>query len=274
MTTLTYDPALHLRLSSVKVPYKDSTGRRVPGVTTVLEALGKDFKDWAAGLEREAVLAYLDEAAGSCESAAAVPAATRTLVSHFLGDRHAHSLVRQATADVGSVAHGRICAHLTGRTLWEDGLPPAALDQSRDILDRFLRWHDAAGLVPVASELGIVDDEWGVGGTLDYLATDRNGLLVLTDFKTGNANRGWPYDEVHAQCAAYAALAERAQRGPVARVQAVRVGREAGSPVQCHPFSREEMDAGLALFLAARSAHHAKLALARAKRASAKGRAA
>lgn len=272
MTALTYDPNVHLRLSSVKAPYKDSTGKRVPGVTTVLSSLGKDaLLDWAAKLEREAVLRYVDEAADTCETPASVANATRTLVRHFLGDRYAHSISRQASADVGSVGHGRIAAWLTGRTLWEEGLPPAALAQSLDILERFQSWYDAHGFVCVVSELAIVNDEWGVGGTLDYVGRDKEGRVVLLDFKTSNASAWWPYDETFAQVATYEALWGRARQPAVDRVLAVRVGREKGSAVQEREVSVNERAAGLALFEGALAVHKAKNALARARRSTKKG---
>ena len=270
-TTTTFDPAVHVRLDREKVPYKNSEGKRVPGVTTVNANLSKPaLVDWAAELEREAVLGYCDEASASCDNPRGVADATRTLVAHFLGNRYAHSVARQHAADVGHIAHGRIAAFLSGKSLWTDDLPPDAVERSVAPFQRFLAWKEDNGFTSVASELSIVDDDLGVGGTLDWLAIDRDGRLVLVDFKTSKASSGWPYDETFAQVAAYEHLAnldEVAAREPVSRVIVLRLGKDEREWMQERPVSPAELEAGWALFQGALAVHNARNALARAKRA-------
>jgi len=233
---------MKLDLKAPHQKYFHADGKQVCGVTTYLGVLGKDaLMPWAAKMEREGILAWF--AAGK---------QWWDLPKPYFYAGHTSK-----AADLGTIAHARIEAWLHGTTLDPSGLDEALYAASLAPLERFQEWWDGEGLTLVASEEQLVHPELRYGGTIDFVARDRGGKLVLGDIKTTKANRDWPYPTVIAQVAAYRELWEK-HGEPISRVVVVRVGKTEDDLGQQVWLSPAKLDAGMRLFLAAKDAYEAQ----------------
>lgn len=169
------------------VAYRDAAGKRVPSVTTIT---GR-FKDsggliaWAHKQGMDGV--SLDDA-------------------------------RQPAMDAGSLVHSMVEASVHGGDVEEVlrlGLPygPNGPDvefeaKVRAAFGAYSAWAGSEILRVVATEVPLVHSTLGYGGTLDGMALDHAGRLVVLDWKTSNS----VYVDMLAQLAAYREL-WRDQRG-------------------------------------------------------------
>lgn len=235
---------MRLDLKAPHQKYFHADGKQVVGVTTYLNVLGKDaLMPWAAKEEREGVIQWFKDGKQFWD----------------LPKPYFYAGKRDKAADLGTIAHARIEAWLHKTTLDPEGLDEALYAASLAPLERFCEWWDGEGLTLVSSEEQLVHPELRYGGTLDFVARDRAGKLVLGDIKTTKANQSWPYPTVIAQVAAYRALWEQS-RFPIkiGRVVVVRVGKtpeDLGQQVWLTP---KKLDAGMRLFLAAKDAYEAQ----------------
>ena len=170
--------------------YKNAAGKRIPGVTTVLNLLAKPallrwaWKEGKEGRELEAS--------------------------------------RQVAADIGTVAHALCEAHLRGMELDRENITPETVGKAETSFLRFLEWFDTAHLTVVATEVQLVSERMQVGGTADLVAQTTDGALWLADLKTGKAI----YDEMYVQAATYAAMWEEVHSTRIERVYLVRIPKE------------------------------------------------
>lgn len=115
--------------------------------------------------------------------------------------------------DAGTVAHAMVEA-------WIHGEDPNShlqlLDNRRDVQDaaakafeNFLEWWAGSGLRIQATELALVSETGGYGGTIDAIALDAKGRLVILDWKTANSL----YADHLTQVAAYGMLYEETHPG-------------------------------------------------------------
>lgn len=258
---------MKLDLNAPHQKYFHADGKQVVGVTSYLGVLGKDaLMPWAAKMEREGVREHVVRAASKLEDSLAldhnafdsgdIEAFFATLPKPYFYAGHTSK-----AADLGTIAHAHIEAWLTGRELDPEGLDPALYEQALDPLKRFTDWWESEGMTLVVSEQQLVHEQYRYGGTIDFVARDRDGNVVLGDIKTTKANKSWPYDTVIAQVAAYEQLWNarvEAPNGPVERVVVVRVGKEASDPGQRVWLDSRKREAGWALFRAAQAAYEAK----------------
>jgi len=240
---------MRLDLKAPHQKYFHKDGKQVVGVTTLLGVLGKDaLMPWAAKMEREGILAWF--AAGK---------QTWDLPKPYFYAGHTSK-----AADLGTIAHARIEAWLHGTTLDPHGLDEGLYAAAAAPQTRFQEWWDGEGLTLVASEEQLVHPELRYGGTIDFVARDRDGKLVLGDIKTTKANRDWPYPTVIAQVAAYRELWDLKEcgppweRDPISRVVVVRVGKTEEDLGQQVWLSEKKLAAGMRLFLAAKDAYEAQ----------------
>lgn len=241
--------------------YRNAAGKRLPGVTTILGNLDKPaLRGWYADMERRHAVAWAE--AVFLERLTSATEFGRALRER-LGEKWAADVKKDRAADIGTVTHARCEAFLHGVELDEEGLDSELLRKS---LNGFLRFQEVwarEGLVMVASELQMVSESMQVGGTADIIARDPSGLLVLRDLKTSKASKWWPYDEVFAQTAAYAAMYEELRGERIARIEVDRIGKEEGDPGQTYVVSDGERAAGLKLFRAALDVHNARKEIGR-----------
>lgn len=117
--------------------------------------------------------------------------------------------VRDAAADVGTLAHALIEEYITERAPHLETVPvdreeysPAHLKLALNAFDAFLNWAETWEIdfesPEVRSEKRLVSEWYQFGGTLDWIAPLK-GELVLIDFKTSNGL----YVEHRIQLAAY-----------------------------------------------------------------------
>lgn len=239
---------MKLDLSAPHQRYTLADGSYATGVTTVLGVLNKGaLMPWAAKVEREFVAAHF--ARGG--DAATLPR------------QYAYAAESGRAADLGTVAHAHIEAWLTERELDTEGLPEGMWEAALPAFDRFKSWWDGMGLELVASEWQGVSEAYRYGGTIDFVARKKDGTLLLGDIKTSKANKAWPYPTVIAQVAAYRQMWQENGKGDVGEVHVVRVGKTAEDRGQYVRITERDLDAGWALFKAARAAYDALAVLER-----------
>lgn len=131
-------------------------GRRVPSVTTILGNLGwgqENLLRWAANLGLQGV-DYEQE--------------------------------RNRAADIGTVAHELIAAHLLGRKPNVDGYDPDLIEAARPCLRAYQAWAKDHKIKLLASEVPLVSSALRYGGTFDAVVRMNDSETVLVDFKSSN----------------------------------------------------------------------------------------
>ena len=231
--------------------YKLASGEVVPGVTSILGVLAKPaLIQWAASMERDGILAHLEDIRETYGD-----------LGHFdaskLPAAYYHATKRDKAADLGTVIHARIEAWHRGEELEPDGIPPEMFVQSAFGFSRYLEWWNAGGFKLVASEHQMVSEDLRAGGTMDVLARDAEGRLVLVDIKSTKPSKWWPYPEAKSQTSVYSYMAQALWDEKVSRVIVVRVGSSEGDELQTYELDMAERAAGMKLFTAARAAYDA-----------------
>ena len=168
-----------------------ATGKkqRVASVTTLLNQAAKpQLVKWAARAAAEYAGDHWDDLAG-------MPLSERVRRITTGPD-----LARDKAAARGTQIHAWAEDLLAGR-------PVEVPDEHTATVTGLARWWEASGWTAARSEAQVWDVEdpdcgfCGYAGTADLIATDRDGRLVLADFKTGAGV--WP--DAAVQVAAYAA---------------------------------------------------------------------
>lgn len=236
---------MKLDLNAPHQTYRDSQGRPLVGTTTALGALGKDaLIAWAAKVEREGCVRHLAEH-GTLDT---------------LPKPYFHKTESGDAKVLGSIVHARCEAWLKGMSLSPEGLPEGLYAASLAPYDRFRQWFDGAGLTPYESELqlSILDGayEASYGGTIDFVAKDANGELVMGDIKTTGSKRGWPYPTVIAQVGAYDNLWRVNRDEGMARHVVYRSGKDKDDLGQQVWLPWDVVYTGYRLFETALSAYH------------------
>jgi len=158
----------------IHTQYKDAEGKKVPGVTTVLNSvLAKPaLIKWAYGLGVKGI------------------------------DMDGY---RDALADVGTLAHRMILDHLRGDKTDTANCPKDQVDLAENCFIKYLEWEKAHKVEPIIVEEPLVSAIHGYGGTPDFYGRI-DGVFTLMDFKTGKAI----YDDFWYQIGGYdLLLAER-----------------------------------------------------------------
>jgi hypothetical protein len=105
-----------------------------------------------------------------------------------------------------------------------DNLPPESVDKAENALLAFYQWRDAFQLTVLETEVALVSQEYGYGGTIDYVA-EVNGARVIVDLKTS----GGIYGDMWVQLAAYGELwKENHPDDPIAGYYILRIDKETG----------------------------------------------
>lgn len=199
-----------------KAGYRDSSGARVPSVTTVLGRAKESngLIGWAWKCGRDGIT--LDEA-------------------------------RRGTADVGSCVHDLIEADIHGGDL--DGVRYRYAEQGvhLDAVERafngYLRWREESRLTITATEVPLALARYG--GTIDAMARDERGRLWVVDWKTSAS----VYVDYLAQLAAYADLWAICRGETPVGARLLRVSK--GGSVHEHRYEREHLALGWQYFEAA-----------------------
>ena len=148
--------------------YKNSSGERVPGVTTILGLLDKPaIHYWIADITKQG---------------------------------YDWTKYRDDKGDIGSLAHAMIMAELKGEVIDTLEYSKVQIDQAENCYLSWLEWRKGRGMKHICIETPLVSERHQFGGTPDYLGWI-DGLLVLGDYKTGGIWR-----EAYIQTCAYREL--------------------------------------------------------------------
>jgi len=160
--------------------------------------------------------------------------------------------VRDAAADVGTLAHYHIMQHVKGEPLDDAYVSEFSVQDGQmalTCLQRYLEWASTVGLEPVSSELGLVDEVCKVGGTIDMLATIQ-GANALVDFKT---SKGVYADHV-VQVAAYRHMVMHERDVDIPAVYLVRLPKD-GADFEVHRYGPAVLDDAYEVFAHLRAIH-------------------
>lgn len=148
---------------------------------------------------------------------------------------------RDKAADAGTHAHAMIECHLKGLPEPDaDGISPELLAKAEGCYIAFLEWTRTHEFKPVESELMLVSEKHGFGGTLDIASVI--GDLIICDIKT---SRG-VYLAHKIQVAAYGLLwNEEYPERPICGYRILRLGPEGDFSDHYMP----NLDAELKMFL-------------------------
>ncbi len=180
-------------------PYKDRNGKRVPGVTTVIGGnLG-----WNKG-----ALMYWAWNEG-------------------VNGRNFRDTSQKA-ADIGTIAHAMVEAELKGKD-WKKivdlrNVTDEMIDKAENAYLAWLEWARTVNFTLVQSELSLVHDEMGYGGTIDIAAIKNETCIV--DLKTSNS----VYPDHKIQLAAYGELYNyNFPEDPITAYYLLKLGKDDGS---------------------------------------------
>lgn len=156
-------------------------GKFVPGVTTILQCIGKPaLVPWAAGCASDHWLAEIK--LGNIDYTAIHKAA-----------KSAHRKKAQAAANIGQNVHDYAECYFKQRTL-----PILMTDQAKRGAEAFHKWLDKFNVKIKASERRVFSKQYYYAGTCDFVA-EVDGILGVGDIKTSSGI----YPEMRFQTAAY-----------------------------------------------------------------------
>ena len=110
--------------------------------------------------------------------------------------------VSKEACDIGTLAHFYIECFLNQQVADLSDYTQEERDKALVCYSKFVDWWDEQGLVSVATEIQLVNEEYRYGGTIDLIAERNNGDFVLLDFKTSKKIS----DSYWRQAAGYAQL--------------------------------------------------------------------
>jgi hypothetical protein len=175
------------KVSRAHTKYRLKDGTLIPGVTTVLGVLAKPaLIKWANNLGLQGIDSnkYVD-----------------------------------AAARIGTLAHYLVECHLAKTEPVLDDYSKSEIDQAENAFLKYLEWEKQHDVRVVFSEIPLVSEIYGYGGTIDCYASI-DGKPGLLDFKTGKAI----YNEHLIQLAAYKQLLNEGDH-IVDSVRIIRIGR-------------------------------------------------
>jgi hypothetical protein len=180
-----------LKAAKAHIIYKTSDNETVPGGSTISK-VGEDMNflvDWAHKLGLEGIN---------------------------------HKKVTDYAADVGSVAHFFIECWFSGDQPDVSEFSRSAIDVASMVFEKFKKAWDKNQLTLVSSEVSLVSDSLRYGGTLDIVARDKDGQLVLGDIKS----QPRIYGAVYRQLAGYENLWNERNTEKIERRVVFRFGKE------------------------------------------------
>jgi hypothetical protein len=188
-------------------------GKRVPGVTTVIDS--------QSGWNKRALMMW------------AVREATA-------GNDPMQQKAK--AADAGTVCHELIRSHFTEKPFDWTVYPADVVKAGKRAYAGFESWREQYSFTLVASELSLVSPELKCGGTLD-LVVSQDDDTYLVDFKTSKG----VYPEFIVQVAAYANIYEEVQGVPISLAYILHLDKESGE-FTTYPIPRDTIDTAFTVF--------------------------
>lgn len=199
------------------IPYKNTKGKRVKGVTTYISrqcAWGKDglmYWQWKEGAEGRNFNERSDRLANS-----------------------------------GTVVHDRVEAHMLGKP-WKGLEEWEALDEENTEIanmswESFLNWFKMYKPVTLATEQPLVSELYQFGGCPDWIGTIGEGTLTIIDWKRS------VYSNYVVQVGAYRQLwNEKHPDKIVDQAEILKLGKESASFIHLH-FNKMDLELGFRAF--------------------------
>lgn len=156
-------------------------GKLVPGVTSVLQVIGKPMLvPWAAKMTSEYFVRELENG--------------RTDIANIAKEsKGAHKRFSQDAANIGHNVHD-----YAEKWFKKQDTPYLETDQAKRGVEAFHKWIDAHDIEVLASERRVFSKEFYYAGTCDFVAKI-DGVLGVGDIKTSSGI----YPEMRLQTAAY-----------------------------------------------------------------------
>lgn len=131
--------------------------------------------------------------------------------------------MRDQAADIGTIAHFLIECFLHNHEADLSEFSAADIERATTAYNNFRQWWDDEGLTILEPEVQLVSEQWLFGGTIDAPSIDKDGKIVLLDWKTSKGI--WPSHKF--QLAAYEKLwNENRPDQKVQRRGVVRIGKD------------------------------------------------
>ncbi len=111
------------------------------------------------------------------------------------------SKFRDDKADIGTLAHEMVLAHLSKRKPETEDYSKNQIDAAENSFLSYLEWEKQHIIEPKLTEFKSVSESYKYGGAFDFYGSI-DGTLEVVDFKTGSGI----YDEMWLQVAAYGKL--------------------------------------------------------------------
>lgn len=156
-------------------------GNFVPGVTSILQCLGKPaLVPWAAGMASDHWLRSIRSGR----------------IDHDVIHKEAKSMHRKKAQDAANIGHN---VHNYAECFFKKkDLPRLETDQAKRGVEAFHKWFDSHQIKVLASERRIFSQKHYYAGTCDFVA-EIDGVLGVGDIKTSSGI----YPEMRLQTAAY-----------------------------------------------------------------------
>jgi len=193
--------------------YRLQDGRRVKGVTTILNNLGWNKNVLVAWARRTAL-------AGEDPEAVLKEAGTIGTLAHYLCECH----IKDEEPDMVDYSEEQI-------------------EKAENAFLGYLEWEKMTKPKYEAIELKMVSEKYEVGGTADFVARI-NGALVLGDFKTSKGI----YPEMTCQLAAYRKMyIELQPKAKIGSAMILKLDKNSGA-FSHHFVSKQQLDWGWKVF--------------------------
>lgn len=179
-------------MATAKGGYHTKDGLRVPSVTTILGRFKESgaLIHWSAGQAAQYVINNLPE-----------QPSREQIVKLCEQAKHEYRNVRDDAASAGTMAHEAVERWIKKEPIAFDGKVEVT-ERAKKAFDAFLEWAVQTHLEVTQTEMALVSNVHGFGGTLDAMMV--NGKRSLGDWKTSNG----VYGEYLCQIAAYGILWE------------------------------------------------------------------
>lgn len=152
--------------------------------------------------------------------------------------------VRDKSADLGSLTHFQISCFLENVEPDMREYSDEYIAKSRFGFDKFMDFWTKERLIMVASERQMVSELYRYGGTLDIVARDEDGLLVLLDAKSA---RKTVYFGMKAQLGLYENLWNECNEEKIARRAIVRIPATPDGEFQTHWYPQKKAEKYMAI---------------------------
>jgi len=224
--------------------YRTKDGKRLPSVTTIIgDSLGWSKNGLLGWAYRVGCQATADELAEKLESRD-VNREDVAFAAECAKEKRAHQAHRDKAATAGTIAHAMIEAHVTATAFVAlTDVDDAVMEAAKRAYANFLRWWMINDVKVIHTEMLLVDEVRGFGGTFDAVL-QIGGRMMLVDFKTGGV-----FDEVCLQLGAYDSLCDTNGIAPMDHGMIINVPVDEAKETQIFEVSRTQLDLGRDLFL-------------------------